>query len=973
MPERKETNPHGLGGEKEDSFNASSGHKDSSSRHKYSFFRKRDKSKGTSHAQEKQDKSGSNVPSPKEIPDYICRDKYCTVHRRDDFGTSNRVPNMNYCGGSNYSYPRMNSFVPPPQNHGLVHARTIGGIVDYSSAHGKEEKVAIKMAIEDCCAFVPLHRCVGLHFMNSGKDPLEAAASAKKLIQTKNVSAIIGLDRWEEAGFVAKIGNTSQVPIISLASDIPLSALKQWPFLLNMARSSRAQMKAVAAIVQSWQWRKVTIIYEDTISSVNDIFPYLIEALSEADVAIDYYLPLQPLSPSSIQEKLRVLQSRQSRVFIVHTSSNMAVNIFLEAKRMKMMKKESVWITTDGITSFIDSLNSSTILAMQGVLGVKGFSPFRSQVRYKEFSRRFKAKLRSKYPTKKNMDPGSYALNAYDAVYTAVLAIEGKPNPQSLANILNNNTAVQSGQELLARILDRKFMGLYGEVNFKGGALAPSSTFQIVNVIGRSYLQLGYWSEGSGFSVKIDKGSSYSKSMKILGQVNWPGRASTVPRGWWPVARTANRLKIGVPGNSTFKGFVNVTYEQPGGKATVKGLSIDVFIAVVGDLPYSLDYDFVPYYGSYDSLVKEVYLKTFDAVVGDTSIMASRCEYAEFSQPYSDSGLQVLVYTKGKTSATRAWLFKKPFTTWTWIFTAVINLYSGFVVWFIERQTNRDLRGSWFKQCGTIIWIAFTTLFTSLQGDQLHSNLPRMAAVIWLFVALVITSSYTASLTSLLTIQNLNPMVTNVETLRRTGAKVGCDGNSFVVKYLVDVLKFEPHNIEKIYSEDDYPKALKSGKIAAAFLEVPYIKVLLATNCDGFMTGETFKVGGFGFVFPKAAPLLSDISEAVLKASENGTIRNIENSLLSSYKCSEPDGDAEYSLGLDSFWGLFAITAAASTLALLLFLFPRALPKWPNLKGVVIETEPEQGMHSLLRASASSQHDPVDDERVLFNAELNRQ
>lgn len=103
-------------------------------------------------------------------------------------------------------------------------------------------------------------------------------------------------------------------------------------------------------------------------------------------------------------------------------------------------------------------------------------------------------------------------------------------------------------------------------------------------------------------------------------------------------------------------------------------------------------------------------------MVGDTTIMASRCEYAEFTQPYSDSGLQVLVYTKSRTSAARAWLFKKPFTTWTWISTALINLYSGFVVWFIERRTNRDFEGSWFRQCGTIIWIAFTTLFTSLQG-----------------------------------------------------------------------------------------------------------------------------------------------------------------------------------------------------------------------------------------------------------------
>lgn len=431
--------------------------------------------------------------------------------------------------------------------------------------------------------------------------------SAKKLIQNKNVSAIIGLDRWEDVAFIAQLGNTSQVPILSLANDIPFSAPSQWPFLVNMARSQHAQMKSVAAIVQSWQWRKVTVIYEDTTSSVNGIFPHLTEALQEVDVDVDYYLPLQAFPSYSVHEKLRDLQKRQSRVFIVHTSSDLAINIFLEAKRLRMMKKEYVWITTDSISNFIGSLNSSTISAMQGVLGVMGFSAFHGQKQYKDFSKRFKAKFRSEYPTQKYAEPGNSALNAYDAIYTAVLAIEGKQNPKSLAHNLINNTAV-NGQKLLARILESKFIGLSGEVNFKGGTLPPSSIFKIVNVIGKSYLKLGYWSEGLGFSMKVENGSSYNKSMNILGQVNWPGRAPTVPRGW-AVATATNRLRIGVPGHNTFKGFVNVTYEHPGGQPIVRGLSIDVFKAVVQSLPYNLLYDFLPYNGTYDSLVQEISLR----------------------------------------------------------------------------------------------------------------------------------------------------------------------------------------------------------------------------------------------------------------------------------------------------------------------------------------------------------------------------
>lgn len=83
--------------------------------------------------------------------------------------------------------------------------------------------------------------------------------------------------------------------------------------------------------------------------------------------------------------------------------------------------------------------------------------------------------------------------------------------------------------------------------------------------------------------------------------------------------------------------------------------------------------------------------------------------------------------------------------------------------------------------------------------------------------------------------------------LRRIGAKVGCDGNSFVVKYL-EVLKSQPPYVKKIFSEIDYPEALLRGDTAAAFHEIPYVEVFLAKYCNGFITGQIFKVGEFGFV-----------------------------------------------------------------------------------------------------------------------------
>ncbi|KAM2092500.1 hypothetical protein ACFX1T_030862 [Malus domestica] len=49
---------------------------------------------------------------------------------------------------------------------------------------------------------------------------------------------------------------------------------------------------------------------------------------------------------------------------------------------------------------------------------------------------------------------------------------------------------------------------------------------------------------------------------------------------------------------------------------------------------------------------------------------------------------------------------------------------------------------------------SFSTLF-SLNGNKLSSNLSRIATVMWLFMALVITWTYTANLANLLTLPQL--------------------------------------------------------------------------------------------------------------------------------------------------------------------------------------------------------------------------
>lgn len=426
--------------------------------------------------------------------------------------------------------------------------------------------------------------------------------AAKRLIKRNHVKAIVGLGTWQDAIVTAELGNNSQVPVLSLADEIRPWACLHWPFLVNAAHSQFGQMKAVAAIIKSWQWRKVNIIYEDVSSDVNGVIPYLISALQDVGSEISDLLPLPPVRfYYSLSNKLKHLKNGQCRVFIVHTSAGLASDIFIEAHKLKMLEQDFVWITTGAITNLIDIFNKSVISSMQGVLGVRSYFSH-SGKHLNNFRTRFHRKFHSLYSQELYLEPGIYALQAYDAMSAVALAMHGVPYHMRFRNSSDISIC---GKKLLIRILQSNFDGLTGTFKFRNGMLTPAHIFQVVNVVGRSYRGLGFWTENMGFSDNIGVGSKYNKSMKILGQVFWPGGPWFVPRGW-SIPTTAKPLMIGVPLGNAHKEFIEVDYDQRSRKASVKGFSIDVFIATLRDLPYDLPHNFVPCNCSYDSLVENV-------------------------------------------------------------------------------------------------------------------------------------------------------------------------------------------------------------------------------------------------------------------------------------------------------------------------------------------------------------------------------
>lgn len=233
------------------------------------------------------------------------------------------------------------------------------------------------------------------------------------------------------------------------------------------------------------------------------------------------------------------------------------------------------------------------------------------------------------------------------------------------------------------------------------------------------------------------------------------------------------------------------------------------------------------------------------------------------------------------------------------------------------------------------------------------SHLARFVVIIWCFVVLILTQSYTASLASMLTIQQLEPAVSSVRELTERRENVGYAKGSFIRQLLTMQMNFSESQLKAYDTLDELDDSFSNGGISAAFGEIPYMKLFLAKHCSKYtMVSPTIKTDGFGFVcmlflssafllsrsiemkiflacsftllqvFPIRSPLVPDVSRSILNLTEGGRISGIEKTWFGQQPpC--PDESSTMglsnSLSLHSFWGLFLIVGIASSLAVIIF------------------------------------------------------
>ncbi|WP_274600223.1 transporter substrate-binding domain-containing protein [Thiocystis violacea] len=253
-----------------------------------------------------------------------------------------------------------------------------------------------------------------------------------------------------------------------------------------------------------------------------------------------------------------------------------------------------------------------------------------------------------------------------------------------------------------------------------------------------------------------------------------------------------------------------------------------------------------------------------DAAVAGLTITSARERRMDFTHPFLSSGLGIAVRIDGGggwlTVSQR--LFSVPFLQ---VIASLLGLLLlvGMLVWLFERRHNAQFGGTPTKGIGAGLWWSAVTMTTVGYGDKAPQSLGgRLVAMVWMFAGILIVSSFTAAITTALTVGELGGKVRGKDDLPR--ARIATVADTTSAQYLTDArLKFHAKP-----SLEDALDALAGGTVDAVVYDKPILSYQIHRQFDDRlrMLSVRFERQDYGIALPSGSALREKLNQALLES-----------------------------------------------------------------------------------------------------------
>jgi ABC-type amino acid transport substrate-binding protein len=305
------------------------------------------------------------------------------------------------------------------------------------------------------------------------------------------------------------------------------------------------------------------------------------------------------------------------------------------------------------------------------------------------------------------------------------------------------------------------------------------------------------------------------------------------------------------------------------------GFSIDLWEAVAKEAGFQFEVrsvDTVP------QMLEVLKRREADVAIAAISITAERHAYMDFSQPYYDSGLQIVVASNAAGSGNLATNLTHQFLNWTTFkvvgLVFLVMFLISHLVWWFERRHNPEMYPEAYRAG---VWESFWWTISMLCTGGCEAKGPagvpaRLVAILWMLASIVLIAYFTAAVTTEMTVKSLTGDVSGPADL--PGIKAGTITGSTAETWL-------RNNKAKVSTYPDVPTALaalNSGELKALVYDAPVLRYHLSKQSGTRLrlVGQTFEKQSYGIGLQQESPLRLPINRALLALTERGFMETLQ-------------------------------------------------------------------------------------------------
>ncbi|XP_033974893.1 glutamate receptor ionotropic, NMDA 2C-like [Trematomus bernacchii] len=743
----------------------------------------------------------------------------------------------------------------------------------------------------------------------------------------------------EVAQILDFLSTQTALPIVGISGGsavvIPFKA--EGSSFLQMGASLEQQIVCMFKLMEEYDWGEFAVI--TSLLPGYDTFVDIVQSYTDTSYFLwnlQDVLSLEMSVGSNDARTKRMLQQVDSQVLMAYCSYEEAQYLFQQAAEVGLLGPGYIWIIPSQAVGNPDSPPPASFPI--GVIGV--------------ITDQWRKSLRQR--VREGVAIVAQGAESFKKLYGFIP--EGQGDCTKLAKHSDNNTLFRHMLNVTWERKDLSFnsQGFLTNPSMVLVALDRDRLWDKVGTFSRGILQVRYpvWPRYGSFLEQVSDDrhltvATLEEHPFVMVENVDPGTGTCV-RNTVPCRRQSNQT------GSEDTEMNDIGHAESYTKLCCKGFCIDILKKLSRTIKFSYDLYLVTngkhgklVRGTWNGMIGEVFYRRADMAIGSLTINEERSEIIDFSVPFVETGISVMVARSNGTVSPSAFL--EPYSPAVWVMMFVMCLTVVAVTVFVFEYLspvgyNRSLvsaktPGGPTFTIGKSVWLLWGIVFNnSVPIENPKGTTSKIMVLVWAFFAVIFLASYTANLAAFMiqeqyidTVSGLSDKKFQKPHEHYPPFRFGTVPNGSTERNIrsnypdmhMHMMKYNQKGVEEAL------ESLKTGKLDAFIYDAAVLNYMAGKD-EGCKlvtigSGKVFATTGYGIALQKDSRWKRLIDLALLQFLGDGDTQRLETVWLSGICQNEKNEVMSSKLDIDNMAGVFYMLLVAMGLSMLVFAWEHLL------------------------------------------------